>query len=95
MLADLYCLESDIDNGDLLDSSENDNLLDDSYTHRGYDKRLYHIRTAKKDPTFLTDRCFENLLKAEMVPQITGYVAKDITPDMRRIVATWMLEVSV
>lgn len=85
MMDDLYCLESDV---------ENDDVLEQSYTSRGYDKRLYHMRTAKKDPTFLTDRCFENLLKSESAPQITGYAAKEITEDMRRIVATWMLEVS-
>ncbi|XP_059617856.1 G1/S-specific cyclin-D2 [Phlebotomus argentipes] len=83
MMDDLYCLESDV---------ENDDLLDQSYTGRGYEKRPYYVRTAKKDPTFLTDRCFENLLKSETAPQMTGYAAKEITEDMRRIVATWMLE---
>lgn len=55
------------------------------------------INTARPDPTFLDDRCLENLLKAEEkyssdhVSYFTGQ--KDITPEMRKIVAEWMMEV--
>lgn len=57
------------------------------------------IHTACKDPTFLTDRCLENLLKAEEKNlnhcNESSYLSqqKDITPAMRKIVAEWMLEV--
>ncbi|XP_058444087.1 G1/S-specific cyclin-D2 [Malaya genurostris] len=54
------------------------------------------LNTAVKDPTFLDDRCLENLLKSEdRVEQCPNYfhsVQKDIDPNARRIVAEWMLE---
>ncbi|TMW50272.1 hypothetical protein DOY81_004653 [Sarcophaga bullata] len=58
---------------------------------------LDYVNTATEDPTFLTDRCLENALKAEEKrPQpICTYfktVQKDITPPMRKIVAEWMME---
>ena len=62
-------------------------------------RSLDYVNTATEDPTFLTDRCLENALKAEEKrPQpICTYfktVQKDITPPMRKIVAEWMMEVS-
>lgn len=55
------------------------------------------LNTAVKDPTFLNDRCLENLLKSEeRHARHTNYfstVQKDITPDMRRVVAEWMIDV--
>ncbi|XP_058821164.1 G1/S-specific cyclin-D2 [Topomyia yanbarensis] len=52
------------------------------------------LNTAVKDPTFLDDRCLENLLKAEdRVKQCPNYVVqKDINASARRIVADWMLD---
>lgn len=56
-----------------------------------------HVNTAIVDPTFLADRCLENLLKAEeKYTASCSYfktVQKDITPPMRKIVAEWMMEV--
>lgn len=57
------------------------------------------LNTAVKDPTFLDDRCLENLLKSEErhACQHSNYFAtvqKDITPDMRRVVAEWIIDVS-
>lgn len=57
------------------------------------------LNTAVKDPTFLDDRCLENLLKSEErhARQHSNYFAtvqKDITPDMRRVVAEWIIDVS-
>lgn len=62
---------------------------------------MQRLNTARPDPTFLDDRCLENLLKAEDKAEAGGgggsYFAgqKDITPAMRKIVAEWMMEVSV
>lgn len=57
------------------------------------------LNTAGPDPTFLDDRCLENLLRAEekysgreQVSYFNGQ--RDITPEMRKIVAEWMMEVS-
>lgn len=55
------------------------------------------LNTAVKDPTFLDDRCLENLLKSEErhARQHSNYFAtvqKDITPDMRRVVAEWIID---
>lgn len=58
------------------------------------------LNTARPDPIFLNDRCLTNLLKAEEKYGAAGehgsyFVGqKDITPDMRKIVAEWMMEVS-
>ncbi|XP_054727368.1 uncharacterized protein LOC129237026 [Anastrepha obliqua] len=59
---------------------------------------LGFVNIATVDPIFLTDRCLENVLKAEeKLPQpVCTYfktVQKDITPPMRKIVAEWMMEV--
>lgn len=51
------------------------------------------------DPTFLKDRCLKNLLTSQMrykTPSC-GYfntVQKTLTPQMRKIVAEWVIEVS-
>lgn len=55
------------------------------------------LNTAVKDPTFLDDRCLENLLKSEERhahphSNYFGTVQKDITPDMRRVVAEWIID---
>uniref|UniRef100_A0A1I8QDW0 Uncharacterized protein n=1 Tax=Stomoxys calcitrans TaxID=35570 RepID=A0A1I8QDW0_STOCA len=68
------------------------------YTSNLINRSLDYVNTATEDPTFLTDRCLENALKAEEKrPQpICTYfktVQKDITPPMRKIVAEWMMEV--
>lgn len=56
-----------------------------------------HINTAINDPTFLDDRCLENLLKTEEKSSTICIYFKniqaDITPAMRKIVAEWMMEV--
>lgn len=61
-------------------------------------RSLDFVNTAAEDPTFLTDSCLENALKAEEKrPQpICTYFKKvqtDITPPMRKVVAEWMMEV--
>lgn len=56
------------------------------------------VHKADQDPTFLNDRCFENLLKAEdkHSAQCSYFdtVQKDITPKMRKLVAEWVIDVS-
>lgn len=57
------------------------------------------LNTAVKDPTFLDDRCLENLLKSEErhERQCCNYFAtvqKDISPRMRQVVAEWIIDVS-
>lgn len=55
------------------------------------------VNTASADPTFLTERCLENLLKSEEThPTVNFYNSMhcEITPKMRRIVAEWMMEVN-
>lgn len=55
------------------------------------------VNTASVDPTFLTERCLENLLKSEEThPTVNFYsnTNSEITPKMRRIVAEWMMEVN-
>lgn len=59
---------------------------------------LDHVRRAQTDPTLLfDDRVLHNLLTVEerYLPQCSYFkcVQKDIQPFMRRMVATWMLEV--
>ncbi|XP_061387950.1 uncharacterized protein LOC133323011 [Musca vetustissima] len=75
-------------------SSTGQNVYTNHLIHRSLD----YVNTATEDPTFLTDRCLENALKAEEKrPQpICTYfktIQKDITPPMRKIVAEWMMEV--
>lgn len=56
------------------------------------------VNTACADPTFLSERCLENLLKSEETrPTLNFYDNPqcEITPRMRQIVAEWMMEVSV
>lgn len=56
--------------------------------------------TACTDPTFLRDRCLKNLLTSQKrykTPSC-GYfntIQKSLTPQMRKIVAEWVIEVSV
>lgn len=55
------------------------------------------INTASADPTFLSERCLENLLKSEETHPVVNFYNNpqcEITPKMRRIVAEWMMEVS-
>ncbi|XP_072128871.1 G1/S-specific cyclin-D1 isoform X2 [Mobula birostris] len=55
------------------------------------------IRRAYKDPNLINDRVLHNMLKSEenSLPSISYFkcVQKEIVPSMRKIVATWMLEV--
>lgn len=56
------------------------------------------VNTASADPTFLSERCLENLLKSEEThPTVNFYNNPqcEITPKMRRIVAEWMMEVNI
>lgn len=56
------------------------------------------INTACADPTFLSERCLENLLKSEEThPTLNFYDNPqcEIKPRMRQIVAEWMMEVSL
>lgn len=54
---------------------------------------------ACEDPTFLNDRCLENLLTSEKrypTPPCFYFntIQKNLTPHMRRLVAEWVIEVS-
>lgn len=72
--------------------------------HHQIDNHMQHmmhiepqVNTASADPTFLSERCLENLLKSEEThPALNFYNNPqcEITPKMRRIVAEWMMEVS-
>lgn len=57
------------------------------------------VRRAVPDRNLLEDRVLQNLLTIEerYLPQCSYFkcVQKDIQPYMRRMVATWMLEVGV
>lgn len=52
---------------------------------------------AYDDPTLLQDRVLKNLLKTEdryVLPYTSCFaVQKEVTPEMRKIVAEWMMEV--
>ena len=55
---------------------------------------------AYPDPTFLKDRCLNNLLTSQKrysTPTTTYFntVQKSLTPQMRKIVAEWVIEVSL
>lgn len=56
------------------------------------------IRRAYRDSNLLTDRVLHALLRAEdkylPAPNYFKCVQREIAPYMRRVVATWMLEVS-
>jgi len=58
-----------------------------------------NVNTAIGDPTLYSDRCLENALKAEekyhQIVDTYFTIQKDITPPMRKIVAEWMMEVSI
>lgn len=58
---------------------------------------IIHVNKAAKDPIFLEDRCLDNLLKSEeksaVMHSYFTTVQKEITPEMRRIVVEWMMEV--
>lgn len=72
--------------------------------HHQVDNHIQHmmqiepqVNTASADPTFLSERCLENLLKSEEThPNLNFYNHPQcqITPKMRTIVAEWMMEVS-
>lgn len=52
------------------------------------------------DPTFLKDRCLKNLLTSQQrykTPSCAYFnsVQKTLTPQMRKIVAEWVIEVSI
>lgn len=57
------------------------------------------IRRAYQDVNLLNDRVLHTMLKAEEIylpsPNYFKCVQKEIVPNMRKIVATWMLEVSL
>lgn len=56
------------------------------------------VNTASADKTFLSDRCLQNLLKSEEThPTVNFYNNSNytITPKIRRILAEWMMEVSL
>jgi cyclin D2 len=62
-------------------------------------ERLVECRLAERDRVIFEDmRVLQNLLDLETVYTPTcsyfGTVQKDIQPFMRKVVATWMLEVS-
>lgn len=71
--------------------------------HHQMDNHIQHlmqiepqVNTASADPTFLSERCLENLLKSEETHPIINFYNNpqcEITPKMRRIVAEWMMEV--
>ncbi|XP_073834341.1 cyclin D [Musca autumnalis] len=89
-----YQKHSSASNNSSVTSSAGQNVYTNHLIHRSLD----YVNTATEDPTFLTDRCLENALKAEEKrPQpICTYfktIQKDITPPMRKIVAEWMMEV--
>lgn len=52
---------------------------------------------AYDDPTLLQDRVLKNLLKTEdryVIPYTSSFtVQQEVTPEMRKIVAEWMMEV--
>lgn len=55
---------------------------------------------ACEDPTFLNDRCLKNLLTSEKrypTPPCFYFnsIQKNLTPHMRKLVAEWVIEVSV
>lgn len=68
--------------------------------HQSQQEHQQRINYACSDPTFLTDRCLENLLKAEekfsdSYNNVSYFKSqKDITPEMRKIVAEWMMQVN-
>jgi cyclin D2 len=52
------------------------------------------------DPTFLRDRCLKNLLTSQKrykTPSCAYFntIQKSLTPEMRKIVAEWVIEVSL
>lgn len=55
------------------------------------------VNTACADPTFLSERCLENLLKSEESNINLNFYNNPhcaITPKRRRIIAEWMMQVS-
>lgn len=57
------------------------------------------VNTASADPTFLSERCLENLLKSEesninLNLNFYNNPHCHITPKRRRIIAEWMMQVS-
>lgn len=70
----------------------------DSRHHSGHMTMHFEpqVNVASADPTFLSERCLENLLKSEETHPTAHFynLNSEITPKMRRIVAEWMMEVS-
>lgn len=70
----------------------------DSHHHSGHMAIHFDhpVNIASADPTFLSERCLENLLKSEETHPTVHFHNwnSEITPKMRRIVAEWMMEVS-
>lgn len=76
-------------------------MFEDHHQIDNHMQQMMHIEpqvnTASADPTFLSERCLENLLKSEETHPVLNFYNNpqcEITPKMRRIVAGWMLEVS-
>lgn len=63
----------------------------------GTGRNMGFTHKADEDPTFLDDRCLDNLLKTEDKHfNSCNYfktMQKDITPVMRKMVAEWVIEV--
>jgi len=75
------------------DQSQKQNLQLSSGTTKLYSN-------ACEDPTFLKDRCLRNLLTSQLryaTPSCAYFntVQKTLTPQMRKIVAEWVIEVSL
>lgn len=73
-------------------------MQDQQQTQQSGIAKLYS--NACNDPTFLRDRCLKNLLvsqKRYRTPTCNyfGTTQKSLTPQMRKIVAEWVIEVSL
>lgn len=93
---DLLCTENinEVVGGDQFNNSTGTSNTQEEAQQTQMEVRL---NTAVKDPTFLDDRCLENLLKSEErhERQWCNYFAtvqKDISPRMRQVVAEWIID---
>lgn len=94
---DLLCTENINEVGG--DQLNNGNSNTSSNTAAQPAQMEVRLNTAVKDPTFLDDRCLENLLKSEERHERQGCnyfatIQKDISPRMRQVVAEWIIDVS-